>query len=163
MTTMMAAINPLGRANPAAEATGGNGTAQGEASTISANDFLTLLVTEMKNQDPTAQTDPNEYINQLVQVNSLEQLIQINQNLSTALGVPTASANSSKPENSRSATGASRDSSSSTVWTGLAQPTDALVKMGQPADLRIPTVYGNLGIPKPIPAARQVAQALSGR
>jgi flagellar basal-body rod modification protein FlgD len=45
-----------------------------------------LLVTEMQNQDPTAQTDPDEYINQLVQVNSLEQLIDINQNLTTALG-----------------------------------------------------------------------------
>ena len=29
------------------------------AGTISANDFLTLLVTEMQNQDPTADTDPN--------------------------------------------------------------------------------------------------------
>lgn len=56
--------------------------------TIAANDFLTLLVTEMKNQDPTAQTDPNEYINQLVQVNSLEQLIQINQTLSSAASSP---------------------------------------------------------------------------
>ena len=37
----------------------------------------------MKNQDPTANTDPNEYINQLVQVNSLEQLISINQTLTT--------------------------------------------------------------------------------
>ncbi len=51
---------------------------------ITANDFLELLVTEMKNQDPTATTDPNEYINQLVQVNSLEQLIQINQDLGSA-------------------------------------------------------------------------------
>ena len=30
----------------------------GNSSTISSNDFLTLLVTEMKNQDPTANTDP---------------------------------------------------------------------------------------------------------
>jgi flagellar basal-body rod modification protein FlgD len=48
---------------------------------ITANDFLQLLVSEMKNQDPTSQTDPNEYINQLVQVNSLEQLVQINSDL----------------------------------------------------------------------------------
>jgi len=52
---------------------------------ITANDFLTLLVTEMKNQDPTANTDPNEYVNQLVQVNSLQQLISINQTLQSAL------------------------------------------------------------------------------
>src|SRR5487761_2572702 len=48
---------------------------------ISSNDFLTLLVTEMKNQDPTQPTDPNAYIQQLVGVNSLQQLISINQDL----------------------------------------------------------------------------------
>lgn len=53
------------------------------SATITANDFLTLLVTELKNQDPTANTDPNAYVNQLVQVNSLQQLIQINQNTGT--------------------------------------------------------------------------------
>jgi flagellar basal-body rod modification protein FlgD len=52
--------------------------------TITANDFLTLLVTELKNQDPTANTDPNAYVDQLVQVNSLQQLIQINQNTTAA-------------------------------------------------------------------------------
>ena len=67
---------------PAAEDTPGRSAA---AASISANDFLTLLVTEMKNQDPTAQTDPNEYVNQLVQVNSLEQLISINETLQAGL------------------------------------------------------------------------------
>lgn len=49
---------------------------------ISSNDFLTLLVAEMKNQDPTQPTDPTQYIQQLVEVNSLEQLIGINQDVS---------------------------------------------------------------------------------
>jgi flagellar basal-body rod modification protein FlgD len=49
-----------------------NSSSTNDAATISSNDFLTLLVTEMQNQDPTATTDPNEYINQLVNVNSLE-------------------------------------------------------------------------------------------
>lgn len=53
----------------------------GGSANITANDFLELLVAEMKNQDPTADTDPNAYIDQLVQVNSLQQLIQINQDL----------------------------------------------------------------------------------
>jgi flagellar basal-body rod modification protein FlgD len=35
----------------------------------------------MKNQDPTQPTDPNAYIQQLVGVNSLQQLISINQEL----------------------------------------------------------------------------------
>jgi flagellar basal-body rod modification protein FlgD len=54
-----------------------------DSSTITANDFLTLLVTELKNQDPAANTDPNAYVNQLVQVNSLQQLIQIDTNTTT--------------------------------------------------------------------------------
>ncbi len=57
-------------------------TAASTGSDISSNDFLTLLVTEMKNQDPTQPTDPNAYIQQLVGVNSLQQLIAINQDLS---------------------------------------------------------------------------------
>jgi flagellar basal-body rod modification protein FlgD len=50
---------------------------------ITSNDFLTLLVSELKNQDPTQPTDPNQYITQLAQVNSLEQLVSINQGIGT--------------------------------------------------------------------------------
>ena len=53
------------------------------SSAITSDDFLTLLVSELKNQDPTQPTDPNAYITQLAQVNSLEQLIQINSGIST--------------------------------------------------------------------------------
>src|SRR5215469_9732920 len=68
-----------------------SGNANDTGSNITANDFLTLLVTEMKNQDPTSAQDPMQYINQLVGVNSLQQLIQINETLSGALS-PTAQA-----------------------------------------------------------------------
>jgi flagellar basal-body rod modification protein FlgD len=62
---------------------GGSGSGSSDNTTITANDFLTLLVTELKNQDPTQPTDPNAYIQQLVGVNSLQQLISMNQGLST--------------------------------------------------------------------------------
>jgi len=75
-----------------------------DSSTITANDFLTLLVAEMQNQDPTQPTDPNEYISQMVDVNSLQQLIGINQgitSLDTAAGVPaTSSSNTVSGTNS---------------------------------------------------------------
>jgi len=58
-------------------------TASTDDSTITANDFLTLLVAEMKNQDPTTPTDPTQYISQMVDVNSLQQLIAINQGISS--------------------------------------------------------------------------------
>jgi flagellar basal-body rod modification protein FlgD len=70
-----------------------SGSASGE--TISANDFLTLLVAEMKNQDPTQPTDPNQYITQMVDVNSLQQLIGINQGVSTLDTATGASSSSS--------------------------------------------------------------------
>jgi flagellar basal-body rod modification protein FlgD len=59
-----------------------------DGSTITSSDFLTLLVTELKNQDPTQPTDPNAYIQQLVGVNSLQQLISINQELAPLSSTP---------------------------------------------------------------------------
>lgn len=61
--------------------TGSTSSSATDGATITASDFLTLLVTELKNQDPTQPTDPNAYIQQLVGVNSLQQLISINQDL----------------------------------------------------------------------------------
>jgi flagellar basal-body rod modification protein FlgD len=63
--------------------TGAGSSPSSVTSTITSNDFLTLLVAEMKNQDPTQPTDPNAYISQMVDVNSLQQLIGINQGITT--------------------------------------------------------------------------------
>jgi flagellar basal-body rod modification protein FlgD len=70
--------------------TGGSNAAAANPSNITSNDFLTLLVSELKNQDPTQPTDPNAYISQLVGVNSLQQLISINQGLTSIETSPTA-------------------------------------------------------------------------
>jgi flagellar basal-body rod modification protein FlgD len=69
-------------AKTAARANDASPTKTNTSASITSNDFLKLLVAEMKNQDPTATTDPNAYVDQLVQVNSLQQLIQINADLS---------------------------------------------------------------------------------
>jgi len=128
-----------------ADTSGSSGdSSSSDSATISANDFLTLLVTEMQNQDPTADTDPNEYINQLVNVNSLEQLISINQTLSTAYGSTAAG----------SSAGGSGDSRPSPV--------------SESAPLQHPPAHpssapGNLSVPSTSPAAERVAQSLSGR
>ncbi len=87
-----AVLQPRAAATQSSSTSAANGSAAGTASaansaTITANDFLSLLVTEIQNQDPTNQTDPMSYITQLVGVNSLEQLVQINQDL-TPSGTP---------------------------------------------------------------------------
>jgi flagellar basal-body rod modification protein FlgD len=118
------------------------GSSSSTSANISANDFLTLLVTEMQNQDPTANTDPNEYINQLVQVNSLEQLISINQTLTTD-STPAPSITGSDPK---------KDAMAATANTISAPQITA------PTPPQASSVSGNLAVPATNPAALRVAQ-----
>jgi flagellar basal-body rod modification protein FlgD len=70
-----------------------NSTDQQSLSGLTGDSFLVLLTAQLKSQDPTAPTDPTEFVGQLVQFNSLEQLIQINQNLQQALPADSTSSN----------------------------------------------------------------------
>jgi len=47
------------------------------------NQFLTLLTAELKNQDPTQPTDPTQFVAQLAQFSTVEQLVQGNTTLNT--------------------------------------------------------------------------------
>lgn len=47
------------------------------------DDFLKLLVTQLQKQDPMNPEDPTEFTSQLTQYSSLEQLINVNTNLSS--------------------------------------------------------------------------------
>lgn len=51
------------------------------SSIVGKDEFLKLMITQLKNQDPLNPTDGTEYTAQLAQFSSLEQLININQNL----------------------------------------------------------------------------------
>ncbi|HEY6490480.1 MAG TPA: flagellar hook capping FlgD N-terminal domain-containing protein [Terracidiphilus sp.] len=132
-----------------------------DSAVISANDFLTLLVTEMQNQDPTAATDPNEYINQLVNVNSLQQLISINQTLTSSLGssgsAPAGSARSATPAAATASADALAIPSMGSAATEAAAGTTASAH-ALPAN-----APGNLSIPAALPAAQRIAQSLAGR
>lgn len=167
----MAGANPLTHAKPMSSEQD-SGAASSDGASVSANDFLTLLVTEMKNQDPTANTDPNEYINQLVQVNSLEQLISINQNLSTALGTSaTGSSQPSTPEpiedsrgqRNHGATGAARISQGidGARTTHEAQGISSSASAAGENPLKVTS--GNLSIPRTSAASERVGHALGGR
>ena len=127
---------------PAAESTSDSSSSSSSSSTDSAtitgNDFLQLLVTELQNQDPTANTDPNEYITQLVQVNSLEQLVQINQDLGG------------------SSSGSTTSASGSTTL-----PSSAAANAANPSQPASGAAGGNLALPGYSAAATRVAQALA--
>ena len=165
------AATPLTTTKAMSSASDSSTSADGDASTISANDFLTLLVTEMKNQDPTANTDPNEYINQLVQVNSLEQLIDINQNLSTALGDSSTGTTTSPTGKVVSSPGSLNGTSAAAVRANQPAQTTGSTGAGSAEsnattafhNVGAQTISGNLSVPGAAPAAHRVAQALSGR
>ena len=67
----------------AAGATAASGGTGGALGTLSGNfkDFLTLLMTQLKNQDPTSPLDTNQFTSQLVQYSSVEQQINTNTSL----------------------------------------------------------------------------------
>jgi flagellar hook assembly protein FlgD len=48
---------------------------------VDANTFMTLLVAQLKHQDPLEPQDGTQFVAQLAQFNSLEQLININKRL----------------------------------------------------------------------------------
>jgi len=59
------------------------GTGQLAGASMGKDDFLKLLVAQMRNQDPMNPSNPEQLASQLAQFSSLEQLVNINDTLST--------------------------------------------------------------------------------
>ncbi len=52
---------------------------------VSQNTFLTLLITQLKNQDPMNPQDSSQFVAQLASFSSLEQMTQLNKSINTVL------------------------------------------------------------------------------
>lgn len=72
----MTAIAPTGSSTSSSATTAAAG-----ASTVDYKTFLTLLVAELKNQDPTEPMDATQYVAQLASFSNVEQSIQVNNKL----------------------------------------------------------------------------------
>jgi flagellar basal-body rod modification protein FlgD len=74
-------VNPGTSASTATSSSTGASSSAGTSSNsqITSNDFITLLVTQLQQQDPSNPVDPTQFVSQLVQFNTLEQIMQINQ------------------------------------------------------------------------------------
>lgn len=76
--------------------------------------FLQLLVSQLQNQDPLNPADSTQFVGELAQFSSLEQLMQINQSTTSMAGVL---APSSSTSSSTSTSGSSTPTSTSTNQT----------------------------------------------
>lgn len=66
-------------------------TSNTKSSTLDYNSFLTLLVTELKNQDPTKPLDATQTVSQLASFSAVEQAVQTNSTLKSILSSATLS------------------------------------------------------------------------
>jgi len=57
--------------------------ANAKKSELNQEDFLTLMITQLKNQDPFKPMDPAQYVGQLAQFSSVSGLAEVNKNIST--------------------------------------------------------------------------------
>lgn len=60
-----------------------DGSANNANNQVSQNQFMSLLITEMKNQDPTQPVDQTQTLTQLAQFSELEQMTSLNQTMTT--------------------------------------------------------------------------------
>jgi flagellar basal-body rod modification protein FlgD len=76
-------VNTAQAANPWANA--GASNADGSAASLNYDSFLKLLITQMKNQDPTDPMDAGEQMSQLASFSQVEQTIKTNTHLKSML------------------------------------------------------------------------------
>ena len=66
-------------------ASSSSATATTSAPTLGYNQFLQLLIAQLKNQDPTAPTDSTQFVSQLATFSNVEQQVQANAKLDKIL------------------------------------------------------------------------------
>ncbi|HXP76775.1 MAG TPA: flagellar hook assembly protein FlgD [Stellaceae bacterium] len=92
ITTPVATTTPTPTSGTTTPTSTGS-TSSSDASLLGSNlnTFLTLLTTQLKNQDPTSPMDTNQFTQQLVEFSGVEQQINTNNNLQSLISLQTSS------------------------------------------------------------------------
>jgi flagellar basal-body rod modification protein FlgD len=163
-TTPLASKSATSSTNGTTSSSSGTTSA---SATITSNDFLTLLVTELKNQDPTSDTDPNEYVNQLCEVNSLEQLVSINSTLTKDLGSSSTTAAAKSGGSAQTTTSTSPTAQAQAAYHANSLASQSSIASANSGGSAVSSIAaklapGNLSVPASNPSALRVGQSLSG-
>jgi flagellar basal-body rod modification protein FlgD len=89
--TIPSALTNSANAAAAQSSTTNSSTTSNSNNTLGPNSFITLLTAQLQAQDPLNPMDPSQMVDQLTQINSLQQLIQIQTDLQQVLGTAPAS------------------------------------------------------------------------
>jgi flagellar basal-body rod modification protein FlgD len=138
MTTAIPGVNNTvtsGTTTPPTGSTTGSGTGV-DSQTIAGNfqTFLTLLTTQLKNQDPSSPLDTNQFTQQLVEFSQVEQQLKSNSQLATLVSLQ-QSAQSTQAlsfvgENVTVNSNTAQLTNGSTIWTmSSAKPATATVNI----------------------------------
>jgi flagellar basal-body rod modification protein FlgD len=76
---------PVTATSSTTSAAASTSSATAAGATVNYNEFLQLMVAELKNQDPTQPTDPTQFMSQLASFSQVEQQIKTNTKLDTML------------------------------------------------------------------------------
>jgi flagellar basal-body rod modification protein FlgD len=79
----MSTVNNVNSASAAQAALATTSKSTSATTDVSTNEFLKLLVTQLQNQDPMNPMDNTEFLTQLASFSSMEQLVSINQGVTT--------------------------------------------------------------------------------
>ncbi len=82
------------------------------------NMFMQLLVAQLQNQDPTQPTDGVQFLQQLTDISSLEQLLDIHQDLDTMSGQASSSSSTGSSSTGSSGSGTQGTSGSDPLAGG---------------------------------------------
>lgn len=81
-----AALEASPRATQTAASSASSTSQQAPSNELTANSFITLLTAQLQAQDPLNPLDPNQMVNELTSMNTLQQIIQIREDLDAMLG-----------------------------------------------------------------------------
>src|ERR1700750_2947893 len=95
-----------------------NGNTPTASKELGPDSFITLLTAQLQAQDPTNPMDPNQMVDELTNMNTLQETIQVREDLdallsASGIAVPGASGSASSSSNSQNASATSAYSASS--------------------------------------------------
>lgn len=124
------AINNIGNTGAAGQASGASAGATSGAEALGRDDFMKLLVAQLKNQDPNNPVDAKDLVTQLSQLTSVEQLVVIGDRMQRL----EAATNSMAANQSSSLIGKTVEAANDSVQLTSTGSVATAVKLGEGAD-----------------------------